>query len=317
MVLMADRLDMEQGFYRDEVHDIAVYTALAENESRPELRRLLQKLADTEKKHAKIWKDIISDAGETPHEPAFVGFAVAYYVFIRKVLGTAFAIKLLERGEERAIEEYSAALGSRRISGKGKAAIRNVILNDEKFHEKELSGKIGEYTGDLNYIKSIIFGLNDGLVELLAVVTGLAVVATSSLVVAVAGIVVGIAGTLSMAAGEYISSKSRGLVREAMREDVVHKTSPAKEAMYIGLFYFIGAIIAVLPFILGLVRYAGIITSIVLVVIVLTVVSTIVAIISDTSAKRRVAEMLVISLGAAFVTIILGAIIRYYFGISI
>ncbi len=310
-------MELEKKFYRDEVHDMAVYTALAKIERMAELRRLLTELAATERKHAGIWKNVIEDSGQATGNRRLIGPTILYYIALRRLLGVAFTVKLLERGEERAIREYKMALDASGISGKGKAAIEDIIVKDETEHEKELAERMELYEGELNYIKSIIFGLNDGLVELLAVVAGLAVVASTAIVVAVAGIVVGLSGTLSMAAGEYLSSKSRGLVKTAMDEAEPHRTKPSKEAMYIGIFYFVGAIISVIPFLFGLNGISGIIVSIILVSVALSAVSTVVAVVSGTSARRRAAETLVISLGAAFITIMLGAVIRYYFGISI
>ncbi len=49
----------------------------------------------------------------------------------------------------------------------------------------------------------------------------------------------------------------------------------------------------------------------------LSVASTLIAIISDTSIKRRIIEMLTVSLGAAAVTAIIGLVVRMVFGIAI
>ena len=83
------------------------------------------------------------------------------------------------------------------------------------------------------------------------------------------------------------------------------------------MYYFIGAVIAVLPFLFGLSGLNGIIASIVLVCVVLTLASIIIAIVSYTSIKRRIFEMLAISLAAAFATIVLGTIMKRFFGISV
>jgi VIT1/CCC1 family predicted Fe2+/Mn2+ transporter len=92
---------------------------------------------------------------------------------------------------------------------------------------------------------------------------------------------------------------------------------PIKAAYHCGAYYFLGALIAVFPFLVGLHGIEGIALSIVLVCAALTVVSAIVAITSGTSVRRRAFEMLAISLGAAFVTILFGTFARLYFGVSI
>ncbi len=311
------KLALEKAFFKDELHDVMVYRALETREKKKDMKKLLGELAKTEEKHSLIWKGIIEENGEKAQKPLFVNLYVAYYIFIKLLFGTAFATKLLEKGEEKAIVSYSRALAGSEISKPGKAKIKGILI-DEKKHQKELMQKIEKYEGDLNYIKSIIFGLNDGLVELMAVVAGLAVVVTTGFVVAIAGFVVGISGTLSMAAGEYLSSKSRRLVTVAVdKESYPRRTTPRKEAFFIGIFYFIGSLISILPFAFGLSGYYGILASVILVTIALLIVSTIVATISETSIKSRAAEMLAVSLCAAAITITLGIVLRYYFGISV
>ena len=131
----------------------------------------------------------------------------------------------------------------------------------------------------------------------------------------IGGIIVGISGTLSMAGGAYLSSKSYNLVEEE-KKGTRASNSPFKDAAYTGIFYFLGSLSSVVPFAAGLSGFAGILTAIIIVSIVLVLASAVIGIVSKTSIKRRSLEMLTISLGAAFVTIILGIILRSY-GIAI
>ena len=198
---------------------------------------------------------------------------------------------------------------------KGSTDKLKTIIKDEEAGEQELQDNLNDYSEHFDYIKSIVFGLNDGLVEILAVVAGLAVVATSPFVVVIGGIIVGISGTLSMAGGAYLSSKSYNLVEEE-KKGTQASNSPFKDAAYTGIFYFLGSLSSVVPFAAGLSGFAGILTAIIIVSIVLVLASAVIGIVSKTSIKRRSLEMLTISLGAAFVTIILGIILRSY-GIAI
>src|SRR5437588_7218795 len=61
----------------------------------------------------------------------------------------------------------------------------------------------------LGEIREAIFGAQDGLVSTLAVVSTVAGASGNRIPVLVAGIATGLAGVFSMAAGEYMSSKSQ------------------------------------------------------------------------------------------------------------
>ena len=71
----------------------------------------------------------------------------------------------------------------------------------------------------LGEIREAIFGAQDGLVSTLAVVSTVAGASTERHVVLIAGIASGLAGIFSMAAGEYIGSKSQREIFEAQIVD--------------------------------------------------------------------------------------------------
>jgi VIT1/CCC1 family predicted Fe2+/Mn2+ transporter len=71
----------------------------------------------------------------------------------------------------------------------------------------------------LGEVREAIFGAQDGLVSTLAVVSTVAGATTEQFVVLVAGIASGLAGIFSMAAGEYIGSKSQREIFEAQIVD--------------------------------------------------------------------------------------------------
>jgi VIT1/CCC1 family predicted Fe2+/Mn2+ transporter len=313
---MAGREELEKGFLRDELLDRETYARLARGERIAELRQLFEKLAEKEEEHVRIWRTLLGDAGDSVGTPWLAGPRVLLLSAMRKLLGIAFVTKLLERDEGRGLQRYKEGLSGRSLGERDRAQLRKII-KDEESHELAFAGKVQKYEGELGYTQSIILGLNDGLVEILAVVAGLATVATTSFIVVIIGLIAGISGTLSMAGGVYLSSKSQGLVEEEDGAARNRKILPSKEGYYTGVYYFLGAILAVLPFIAGLQGYAGILASIVIVSAALVVASTIIAIISGTSIRRRSLEMLAISLGAAFATILFGTFARIYFGVTI
>lgn len=315
---MPGRKELERRFLKGELLDHAVYEALARRESDRKLKALLQRLADDEKGHIAVWRSLLGETREEVRQPRLVGLRVVTCLAIRRVLGAAFVASMLERNEAEGLSAYRASLDSGEF-GEKEMRYARAIIADEEGHEKALGESVKGYERVLDYMQSTILGLNDGLVEILAVIAGLATVATTSTVVVIVGLIAGISGTLSMAGGVYLSAKSERLMNQhdGRVEGGDSYAMPGTAALYTGIFYFAGALAAVVPFIFGLKGLPGIAASIMLVSIVLVAVSTIVAIASGTSIRRRSAEMLAISLGAAFATMLFGTLARIYFGVSI
>jgi VIT1/CCC1 family predicted Fe2+/Mn2+ transporter len=87
----------------------------------------------------------------------------------------------------------------------------------------------------LGEIREAIFGAQDGLVSTLAVVSTVAGATTDRFPILVAGIASGLAGVFSMAAGEFMSSKSQREIFEAQqageREEVAERPGEAEAEM--------------------------------------------------------------------------------------
>ncbi len=87
----------------------------------------------------------------------------------------------------------------------------------------------------LGEIREAIFGAQDGLVSTLAVVSTVAGASADRFPVLIAGIASGLAGVFSMAAGEYMSSKSQREIFEAQiageREEVEERPGEAEAEM--------------------------------------------------------------------------------------
>ena len=307
-------LSMEKKFFKKEISNRDVYLLLSQFEKKEKLRGMLKALSEKEHRHAELWGKMLKET-ENARPSFLLRTKVIILAIIGKVLGIAFLIKLLERSEIETLNEYSSFVENFHF-GKTERIELSKIIKEEESHEAKLAKEIQLYEGDLDYTRSIILGLNDGLVEVFAVVAGLAVIASTSIIVVAGGIIVGVSGTLSMAGGTYLSSKSHGLVEKAL-ESKAKTTLPRKDALYTGIYYFIGAAVPVIPFVFGARGYEGIVASLILVCLALSTASIIVAVISGTSIRRRVLEMVLISVSAAIVTIFLGSIMKAYFGIAI
>ena len=89
--------------------------------------------------------------------------------------------------------------------------------------------------GLLSEIREIIFGAQDGLISTLAVVSTVGGAFATRFPILVAGIAAGLAGVFSMAAGEYMSSKSQREIFEAQidgeRDEVRERPDEAEAEM--------------------------------------------------------------------------------------
>lgn len=311
------RVSLEELFFRDEVLDHEVYKRLERSEKDSKLKWLLGELAAKEQKHMAIWMKLIGEEHATPIPPRFAKPKSFAFILVRKIFGITFMIKLLERNESAGLKAYSDALSGSALSAKDKRYTRQIIA-DETGHELALQQEVRLHAKNLNYIQSIVFGLNDGLVEVLAAIAGLAAFSASAAFVIIGGIIVAISGTLSMTGGAYLAAKSQNIVEEGVNRNKEHSAAsgePIRNAYYTGVYYFLGAMVPAAPFLMGYMGFLGIGLAILFTSVVLTIASIVIAVIGGTGIRHRVIEMLAISLGASAVTIIIGTLARGYLGI--
>jgi vacuolar iron transporter family protein len=98
-------------------------------------------------------------------------------------------------------------------------------IADHLAEERRASSLLGE-------IREVVFGAQDGLVSTLAVVATVAGATGQAFPVVVAGVASGLAGVFSMAAGEYIGSKSQREIFEAQiheeRQEIEERAGEAE-----------------------------------------------------------------------------------------
>ncbi len=93
--------------------------------------------------------------------------------------------------------------------------------------------------GKRHRLRELVFGLEDGLVSTMGVITGVATGTGDRLVIVLSGIVVIFVEALSMAAGTYLSSKSESELEDVMlaeeRREI--RTQPEKERKELEEYY--------------------------------------------------------------------------------
>lgn len=287
---------------RRELTDHYMYLKLAKRQKDEHNQKILTKLANEELGHYNFWKKITNEQ-LNPSK-----FQLWFYYFISIIFGMTFGIRLMERGEERTQHLYKELIGK----------VDNIekLLEEEIQHEETLIDTFNEEK--LNYIGSIVLGLNDALVELTGTLAGLTFALANSQIVAFSGLITGIAASLSMASSEYLSTKQEGNHGKAF-----------KSSLYTGVAYIITVILLILPFLLmpnrtfdifGLIVpsiYISLAITILIVILIIFVFNFYISVAKKLNFKRRFTEMIIISLGVAILSFLVGVLIKYFFKIDL
>jgi VIT1/CCC1 family predicted Fe2+/Mn2+ transporter len=225
-----------------------------------------------------------------------VTLRIWYYYLIARILGITFAIKLLEGVEKRA-QGYDQALLDRIPE------TRQILINEE-IHERELIALIDEER--LKYVGSVVLGLNDALVEFTGTLAGLTFAIQNSQIIAVVGLIMGVAASLSMGASEYLSQRSDG-----------GSTNPLKAAVYTGAAYILTVALLILPFLILPSPYYALMFTLLGAVIIIFLFTFYIAVAKDLPFYRRFGEMLLISLGIAAISFVIGVLIRTVLNVNV
>src|SRR3989344_3959767 len=144
-------------FAKNEYRGFRVYQELAKQETNAAFRDTLHKLVATEKEHFDFWDKL---SIKQTYRVSIL--KIWLYVFMRRILGLTFVARFLERGEKETIAAY------RRYQAKiTDPVMKNEIermIEHETSHEQGLINEVKEER--VQFISSIILGLNDGLIEL-------------------------------------------------------------------------------------------------------------------------------------------------------
>ena len=278
---------------RMERTEMEVYRRLANREKKAENKNLLQKISIQENNHYNLLKE------KTGEDVDYSKFRVYFHVITSIFLGLTFSLKLMEKIEQNAAQEYRD-LGY------------DDIAEEEDEHEKELLSLLEEDA--LNYLSSIILGLSDALVELTGALAGLTFAFQELRVVALAGLVTGISASFSMAASEFLATKEENSNR-----------SPIKAALFTGSAYIITVFLLVIPYLLltdnseiifGLEPHIqALIITFIIGLLIIALFNFYVSVAQDKSFNRRFIEMVIILLIVTMISFLIGLILRESFGL--
>jgi len=281
----SDILKMQVG----ELTEYYIYTAIAKGMKDDKNAEIIKKIGLEEKAHAKIWENY---TGVTVKP--YMG-KVRWYGLLNRIFGFTFAIKLMEKGENRATISYHE------IAKEAPEAFK--IAKDEVAHENALIAMLDEER--LQYVGSMVLGLNDALVELTGTLAGLTFALRDSKLIALSGLITGISATLSMMSSEYLSARS---------DNAEH---PFKSAGYTGVMYVVAVALMTLPYILLSNYILALGVLLVTVILIILVFTYYVSVAKDLPFKRRFLEMVTISMSVAMISFLIGLVVKQVLGITV
>ncbi|OGZ57296.1 MAG: hypothetical protein A3G60_01465 [Candidatus Ryanbacteria bacterium RIFCSPLOWO2_12_FULL_47_9c] len=306
----------------DELFDLTVYKKLSVFSS-GSLKTIFDELIPIETRHYVFWQEFFEMKIEKLDFGRHVKLATL--VLAVRIFGERAAHLILEALEVTGVRKYLGVWEFYRDDALGKAV--HSVLDDEFRHEDQVVSDAISKKINPERIRNIFLGFNDGLVEILGAVSGFFAAFESISLVLAAGLTVAVAGALSMAAGAFAASSSEAEVRRteegkekflSSARDVLGGSSearyPLESAMIVGVAYFFGAMVPILPVFLGAGNaFYPVLASGILIVIV----SAVIAFLSGMNVRRRIAINLGIIAAAVLVTTAIGVLAKSALGIAI
>ena len=290
MQLTEDILKKVIQFQQTEITEYHVYKRLAKRIKSPENAKVLHEIAEDERRHYEGWKKY-SRKEVSPNQ-----FNVWFYTFVSMLFGFTFGVKLMEQGERTAEANYEAV--AKMIPEAAQ------YQKEENRHEQKLINMLDEER--LQYAGSIVLGLNDALVELTGALAGLTLALQNVRLIALSGLITGIAASMSMAASEYLSTRSEETTKQ-----------PLRAAIYTGLAYISTVALLILPYLLLDNYYVALAIALTTAVLIIAVFNYYISVAKGESFRARFLEMAGLSLGVATFSFVIGYFIRQWLGIEI
>ena len=217
--LQSDRPQADESWdehYRDERDAAYLYRALAAVETDSERKQLFEKLAHVEDRHAERWEALFAESGR--QLPRYTtAQRTKLLAWVAKHFGTSPILPLMLAEEGREVQAY---LGMARHSSHRQTHQAAVdIASDSAVHARELAqmmGREGEpwhVGGSGGYLRSVVYGFNDGLTANFGLVAGVLGASVAPHIVIISGVAGAIADALSMGSSGYLAAKSEAEVQ--------------------------------------------------------------------------------------------------------
>ena len=274
---------------QNELNESVIYREIAKFAKGEHNREVLCRLADEEAAHCAVWEGYTGVSLKVKKGKVFK------YKLLARLFGFTFAVKLMERGEAGAQAEYE------KLAEEVPESL--AIRRDEEEHEAALLEILDEEI--LQYVGSMVLGLNDALVELTGSLAGFTFALQNTRLIALSGLIIGISATFSMAASEFLSARSEG------------RTDALKSCTYTGVAYLITVALLVLPYLLLSDCIAALCCMILAVLLIILVFTYYTSVALSRPFFSRFFEMAGISVGVAVLSFAVGVAAKAFLGVEV
>ncbi len=284
-------LEIIKKMQQNELTESVIYEEIAKFAKGEGNKETLLRLAREEKAHYEIWRSY-TGIDMKPNK-----LKVFWYKLMARILGFTFAVKLMEGGEEAAQDEY--ALLAEEVPES------THIRNQEEEHEAALLDMLDEER--LQYVGSMVLGLNDALVELTGSLAGFTFAMQNTRLIALSGLIIGISATFSMASSEFLAARSEG------------RTDALKSCAYTGVAYLVTVILLIAPYLIfGNAQYMlALICMLFVVIMIIAAFTYYTSVAQDEPFGSRFAEMAVISVSVAVISFVVGILAKKFLGVDL
>lgn len=209
-------LELARKIYTYKIMQAKGYKRLINKAKDKRIKQLLAQISENESKDSEYWSKIITELSGEGQKTVSLFLNNWRLSVMIGILGIRGFFEWAIIAEDESIEELFILAGNIVDPATSERWIR--LASDERLHiewiKKEVLGMEGWEMGGGGGVRDVIFGANDGLVSILALVAGVYGAITESHTILIAGVAGAVAGAISMGAGAYLSSKSEKELRE-------------------------------------------------------------------------------------------------------
>jgi VIT1/CCC1 family predicted Fe2+/Mn2+ transporter/rubrerythrin len=219
--------------WESEARMAGIYEALASVAADAHVKRRLNALAETEKRHADAWAALLG-TGDTRPTNHKLRLAARMLATLARLAGIGPALALAGAAEGQVVRSYLNQVST--IADERAQGVLRKVLPEELDHQspedvtgdpttsRRSAGNEGDgddesdeedwHGGGIESIRNVIYGVNDGLTATLGVLAGVGGATVNPRVVLIGGLSAMVASGVSMAGGAYLASKSQREVFE-------------------------------------------------------------------------------------------------------
>ena len=276
---------------QNELTESVIYAEIAKFAKGEKNKETLLRLSSEDKAHYEIWKKYTNLELKPQKAKIFK------YKLLARILGFTFAVKLMENGEEGAQSEYAL------LSEEVEESVH--IRAQEEEHEAALLELLDEER--LQYVGSMVLGMNDALVELTGSLAGFTFAMQNTRLIALSGLIMGISATFSMASSEFLAARNEG------------RTDAFKSCCYTGTAYLITVALLIIPYLLmdNSNYMSALLLMIAFVILIIAGFTYYISVAKGERFKPRFLEMSLISIGVAIMSFFVGVLAKKFLGVDL